>query len=109
VRVLGAARVGGGWMISAGQAFGTECGERSTLWHGWRNRRLQDLPVQGMAVTVNLRMSRRRCRNGDCEHLTFADQLPEIASPHASPTRRVAELIQLFGEDRIISIGLFFS
>ncbi len=29
-------------------------------------------------MTVKLRMSRWRCRNGDCERQTFADQLPEL-------------------------------
>ena len=67
------------------------------LRHSWYSCQLQDLPVQGVVVTVLLRMSRRRCLNGECKRRTFAEQLPGIAAPYARRTQRVAELVQLFG------------
>ena len=73
------------------------CGEQSTLRYGWHQWRLQDLPVQGLVVTVKLRVIRWRCGNAECERRTFADPLPEIASPHARRTRRIAEIVQLLG------------
>jgi transposase len=73
------------------------CRKRSTRLHSRYFRHLQDLPVQGAVVTVKLRVSRWRCLNGDCERRTFADQLPEIVSPHARRTRRIAEIVHLFG------------
>jgi len=87
-------------MISAvGPEIGScpGCRKRSTRLHSRYFRHLQNLPVQGAVVTVKLRVSRWRCLNGDCEHRTFADQLPEIVSPHARRTRRIAEIIHLFG------------
>jgi transposase len=58
---------------------------------------MQDLPVQGLVVTLKLRVIRWRCRNAECERQTFADQLPEIASPYARRTCRIAEIIHLLG------------
>ena len=48
-------------------------------------------------MTVKLRVIRWRCGNAECERQTFADPLPEIASPHARRTCRVAEIVQLLG------------
>jgi transposase len=100
VRVVGVELVSGGWVVSAvGQASGLcpGCGDRSTGRHGWHRRDLQDLPVQGSVVTLRLRLIRWRCRNAACERQTFVDQLPEITSPHARRTCRVAEIVQLLG------------
>ena len=88
-------------MISAvGPEIGScpGCREKSTRRHIRYFRYLQDLPVQGAVVTVELRMSRWRCLNGNCERRTFADQPPGIVSPHARRTWRTAELLVcLFG------------
>jgi len=48
-------------------------------------------------VTVKMRMSCWRCKNGDCELLTFADRPSESVSPHARRTGRTAKLVHLFG------------
>ena len=48
-------------------------------------------------MTVKLRVIRWRCGNAECERQTFADPLPEIASPHARRTCRAAEIVQLLG------------
>ena len=48
------------WDVSAaGPAFGIcpDCGQRTRNRHGWSNRSLQDLPVQGKTVTGKLRLS----------------------------------------------------
>lgn len=45
------------WVVSAaGPGFGIcpDCGRRTRNRHGWSNRSLQDLPVQGKAVTVTV-------------------------------------------------------
>jgi transposase len=100
VRVVGVELVGDCWVVSAvGQASGScpGCGDPSTRRHGWHKRGLQDLSVQGLVVTVRLRVIRWRCRNADCERRTFTDQPPEIASPHSRRTRRVADIVQLLG------------
>jgi len=48
-------------------------------------------------MTVKLRVSGWRCGNGECKRQTSTEQLTEIAAPLALRTRRVAELVQLFG------------
>lgn len=78
-------------------AFCPDCGRRTRSRHGWSNRSLQDLPVQGKTVTVKLRLSRWRCAHQKCERQTFTDRLPTIASPYARRTRRVAEIVGLLG------------
>ncbi|MQW15686.1 ISL3 family transposase [Sinorhizobium meliloti] len=89
-----------GWVVSAaGPASGIcpDCGRRTRNRHGWSNRSLQDLPVQGKTVTVKLRLSRWRCAHQKCERQTFTDRLPTIASPYARRTRRVSEIVGLLG------------
>jgi transposase len=100
VRVLGAERDGDRWMFSAvasetGSCPG--CGKLSKRRHSRYFRLLQDLPVQGAAVTVKLRMSCWRCLNGNCERRTFADQPSETVSRYVRRTCRIAELVHLFG------------
>src|SRR5271166_2412060 len=102
VRILGAERDGDRWVISAaGPEIGScpGCGEQSARRHSRYFRHLQDLPVQGAVVIVKMGVSRWRCLNGECERRTFTDQLPEIVSPHARRTQRIAELVHLIGHD----------
>ena len=66
IRVTGTERVDDGWLVSAvgqGDQNCPDCGERSTSRHNWHHRRLQDLPVQGLPVSLDLRLGRWRCRN----------------------------------------------
>jgi transposase len=89
-----------GWVVTAaGPAIGIcpDCRLRSRSRHGWSNRSLQDLPVQGKAVAVKLRLSRWRCLQQQCERQTFADRLPTVASPYARRTKRVVEIVGLLG------------
>ena len=74
-----------------------DCGRQSLHRHGWHERHLQDLPAQGAAVAVKLRIQRWQCRNQACKRQTFAGQLPSIAAPSARRTVRAAELVHLFG------------
>ena len=100
VRILGAEQVHGQWAILAvgdGVGICPDCGKQSERRHGWHERHLQDLPAQGAAVTVKLRIQRWQCRNKACKRQTFASQLPEIAAPLARRTARATELVHLFG------------
>lgn len=100
VRILGVERDGDCWVISAaGPEVGScpRCRQASTRRHSRYFRHLQDLPVQGVAVMVKMRVSRWRCLNRKCERLTFTDQLPEIVCPRARRTQRIAQLVHLFG------------
>jgi transposase len=83
--------------IGEGDQRRPDCGEHSKSRHSWHNRRLQDLPVQGERVALELRLGRWRCRNRRCERQTFVERLPALAAPVARRTHRVIELLQLLG------------
>ena len=85
------------WRSATGIAVCPDSGKQSSHRHGWHERHLQDLPAQGAAVTVELRIQRWQCRNKACKRQTFAGRLPEIAAPLARRIARAAELVHLFG------------
>ena len=66
---------GGGWVVYAVMSGGKccpACGICSSRRHGWCVRHLQDLPAQGAAVKLALRVARSRCLNPDCAQQTSA-------------------------------------
>jgi hypothetical protein len=88
------------WVVSAAAkpvGICPDCGRRSRHRHGWHNRRLQDLPVQGQVVKIKLALNRWQCRHRKCGRRTFTDRLPEIASPYTRRTERMAEIVRLIG------------
>ena len=91
MNVLAAELKDGTWQISAcghGGRTCPGCGTRATVRHGWQHRRLQDLPVQGARVTLNLRLGRWRCRSPHCARQAFTERLTAIAAPLARRTCR---------------------
>jgi transposase len=74
-----------------------DCGTASTSRKGGYVRQLQDLPVQGVAVRLEVRMTRWRCRNDHCARQSFVERLEKSAPSHARRTRRVSELARLLG------------
>ncbi|MGP0010622.1 MAG: ISL3 family transposase [Methylocella sp.] len=100
VQILGADCVNGRWVISASgleTARCPDCDLPSAFRHGWYVRHLQDLPVQGTAVTLQVRLARWQCRNRRCQRRTFAERLPGIARSFGRRTCRAAELGRLVG------------
>ncbi|MGJ0513102.1 transposase family protein [Methylocystis sp.] len=88
------------WFVSA-DGVGTrscpQCGGASASRHSWYVRRLQDhLPIQGVPVVLELRLGRWRCLNEGCARKTFVERLT-TAFPFARKTRRVSDLLRLFG------------
>jgi transposase len=73
------------------------CGKSSRSRHSSYIRRLKDLPWQGCAVELRLKVRRFRCRNGTCGRKIFAESTPEVARSHARWTTRVGEIIRLIG------------
>jgi|HubBroStandDraft_2_1064218.scaffolds.fasta_scaffold37580_3 transposase len=96
--VQGVAFRGNRWVVSAegkGSRSCPGCGEASGSRHSWQMRRLQELPIQGVPATLEIRSGRWRCRNEQCVRKTFAEALA-IALPSARKTQRVRELVRLF-------------
>lgn len=73
------------------------CGRLSGSRHSAYVRRLKDLPWQGCAVELRLKIRRFRCRNRACARKIFAEPIPEVARSHVRWTTRVGEIIRLIG------------
>ena len=81
--------------VMSGEAGCPACGTRSSRRHGWCVRHLQDLPAQGAAVKLALKVARWRCFNPVCKQKTFSDRLLEIVAPYSRRTRRVVDLARV--------------
>ncbi len=73
-----------------------ECGWRSESHHSSYVRRLQDLPWQGLAVQIHLRVRRFRCRHRDCPRKVFTERVEGIPS-YLHQTSRLAEIVRVVG------------
>ncbi len=82
---------------SSGVRSCPDCGTASTSCKGRYVRHLQDLPVQGTAVRLEVKMTRWRCRNDQCARQSFVERLERSAPAHARRTCRVSELACLLG------------
>src|SRR5580704_11670144 len=81
-----------GWLVRAEGRTRSECPScrtQSTARHSRYWRQLQDLPVQGKRVALQLRLSRCGCRNRECEQAIFRERLGEVVAPWARRTSRV--------------------
>jgi hypothetical protein len=83
--------------VGSGARRCPDCGTASTSRKGGYIRRLQDLPVQGMCVRLELQMTRWRCRNDQCARQSFVERLDKSAPSHARRTCRVTEVARLLG------------
>ena len=86
------------WVVEAsgsGAAACPDCGELSSARHSSYWRHLKDLPLQGRAVQMKLRVGRWRCRNAGCERKIFCQRLASVTHKHAVETNRFGEVVQL--------------
>jgi transposase len=83
--------------VSVGSNGCPDCGQPSSSRKGAYMRHLQDLPVQGMAVRIEVRVTRWRCPNSGCARHSFAERIENSALRHARRTRRVSELARWIG------------
>jgi transposase len=65
-----------------------DCAYDSSRVHSRYRRRLADLPCQGRAVRLSLKVRRFFCENPACARRTFAEQFPEVATAYARRTLR---------------------
>jgi hypothetical protein len=77
-----------------------ECGKVSRSRHRTYLRWLKDLPWQGCAVELRLKVPRLRCRNPAFARKIFAEPIPKVARSHARWTTRVGRIIRLIGYTR---------
>jgi transposase len=87
-----------GWVIEAetsNAAACPDCGISSRARHSSYVRHLRDLPLQGLAVKIRLRVGRWRCRNSNCERKIFTERVSTVAAPHRQRTERLESVVQL--------------
>ena len=73
------------------------CGTVSERRHGWYQRSLRDLPIQGVPVVIRLRVRKWRCEEPACERSIFAERLPGLASPYAHQSDAIADVLAVMG------------
>ena len=89
-----------GWGVDAtgdSSAVCPICFTRSRSRHSRYHRKLQDLPVQGSPVLLDLRVGRWRCGNGRCVRKIFTERIPKLAMPWAQRTNRLHDVVRLIG------------
>jgi transposase len=65
------------------------CGMQSSRIHSWYQRKLTDLPWQGLSVVLTWRTRKFFCRNEDCKQRIFAERLSQVAASYARRTDRI--------------------
>ena len=65
------------------------CGMQSSGIHSWYQRKLTDLPWQGLSVVLTWRTRKFFCRHKDCKQKIFAERLPKVAASYARRTDRI--------------------
>jgi transposase len=65
-----------------------DCAQNSSRVHSHYSRWLADLPCQGRAVRLCLKVRRFFCKNPVCARQTFAEQFPDLALAYARRTLR---------------------
>lgn len=73
------------------------CGTHSRSVHSHSFRRLQDLPWQGTAVELRVKLRRFRRRHQLCSVNIFTERIPPIVRRYARRTTRVLDIIHLVG------------
>lgn len=75
------------------QAHCPLCQQVSVKRHSHYERRLADLPWQGVAVKAALSIGRFFCTNDLCDRKVFAERLPKVAADYARRTLRLNETL----------------
>ncbi|HYD99691.1 MAG TPA: ISL3 family transposase, partial [Alphaproteobacteria bacterium] len=90
VDIAAGMRTGGPWPCP-------DCRAPSARVHGHYRRQLADLPWQGRAVAITVRVRRLACANPACPRRTFAEPLECVAAPFARRSGRLASLQRHLG------------
>lgn len=73
------------------------CRRASRSVHSRYERRLRDLPWHGVAVQLQLRVRRFRCRTAGCRRKIFVERLAQVALAHGRQTARFSETLRMLG------------
>ncbi len=70
------------------------CAQPSSRIHSYYDRRLADLPWNGVAVEIRLRTRRFFCDAEDCSRHIFTERLPETTATYARRTLRMEQALR---------------
>ena len=73
------------------------CDQSSTRVHSRYQRKLADLPWQGLAVRIYWCSRKFFCDNSACPQRVFTERLPDVAKPYARKTCRMAAVFGALG------------
>jgi transposase len=73
------------------------CRQLAVRQHSRYERKLADLPWEGIAVQIRLQTRRFFCGNPDCPQQIFCERLPEMAARYARKTLRLNEALEFIG------------
>src|ERR1700750_1073569 len=79
------------------QAECPRCHRPSTRVHSYYTRTVADLPWHGVAVRLEMRTRRLRCKNSLCTKRIFCERLPQVVAYYARKTVRLNEALILIG------------
>src|SRR5215204_2915657 len=79
------------------QAGCPRCHLPSTRVHSYYARKVADLPWHGVAVKLELRTRRFRCRNSLCTKRVFCERLPRVVAHYGRKTLRLDDTLRLIG------------
>src|SRR5579859_3015625 len=90
LRVLGREQIVMVLRPSRNQSHCPACRQCSGRIHSWYRRRLSDLPWEGIAVRIELRVRRFFCDADGCPQRIFTEQLSTTAPRYARRTSRLS-------------------
>jgi transposase len=73
------------------------CAQLSSRIHSYYERRLDDLPWNGIPVRICLRTRRFVCNTEECAHHIFTERLPETTATCARRTLRMEQALHWLG------------
>lgn len=70
-----------------------KCGTLSSTYHGTYTRRVQDLPILGKTVRLEIKAREYHCTNDKCDVTTIAESFDGFLDPYSRMTERCADFI----------------
>ncbi len=78
------------------EAVCARCSHRSSRFHSRNERKLADLPWNGIPVRVILRTRRFFCKTDGCGQSVFTERLPNTVARYARKTKRLSQVMESF-------------
>ena len=71
------------------------CGEELHKLHATHHRTVQDLPILGKTVFLDIRVHDFQCQNPDCEISAFSETFPGFLNHYSRMTERLIDFIAI--------------